>query len=108
MQIENNLNPKFNKLRIPVADLANGDKDRPIIWELWDKDKHNADDTMGKVHASINRILSHNGQPLDVIEDGMKGSSGYTNSGTLTPTVLLEKHPCFVDFVNPKGNDKCQ
>ena len=99
VQIENNLNPQFNKLRISVADLANGDRDRPIQWELWDKDKYNADDSMGKVHASINRIISHNGQPLDVIEDDKKGSSGYTNSGTLTPTALLEKHPCFVDFV---------
>lgn len=97
--IENNLNPQFEKLRIPVAEIANGDKDRPLIWELWDHDKHNAHDSMGQVHASINRIISHNGQPLDVIEADKKGSSGYTNSGTMTPTALLEPHPCFVDFV---------
>jgi hypothetical protein len=45
---------------------------------------------MGVFNTTVNGLLSHAGGPMDVIEPAKRGTSGYTNSGTIVPTPVIE------------------
>ena len=100
VRIDNNLNPKWAPVKIPMGSLCNGDIDRPLKIEIFDYDENSSHDTMGIVETSVRGMVSSNGSPFNVIETKKKGQKGYTNSGTLTcSNCMIEQHPSFTDFI---------
>jgi hypothetical protein len=100
-RIDNNLNPQFRKLHIPMISLCNGDVDRPIKIEIWDHEESGKHQPMGQIETSVRGLLSNSG-PMDVIEldKKKKDPKGYKNSGTLQcQNASIEIKPSFVDYV---------
>lgn len=97
--IDNNLNPKFPTLRIPMLVLCNGDYDRPVKIEIWDHESSGKHQFMGQVETSVRGIINSEGHALDVIEPlKREKKKNYVNSGTLTcNNPYVEKNPSFVD-----------
>jgi hypothetical protein len=101
-RIENNLNPKFNNLSLPMVSLCNGDVDRPIKIEVWDHEDNGKHQFMGCMETSVRGILTLNGAQLNVIEAEKKKKEGakYVNSGTFSfVNVNVEARPAFTDFI---------
>eukprot|EP01035_Chromulina_nebulosa_P030660 gene30660-40761_t len=100
-KIDNNLNPSWGPARIPMAQLCNGDVERPLRIEIFDFEKSGHHHFMGQVDTSVKRMIQNNGVAEMVIEPEMlKSKKGYTNSGTLTATnVIVESHPTFINFI---------
>ena len=98
-RIDNNLNPRFNDISIPMVSLCNGDVDRPIRIEIWDHESSGKHQYMGTVETSVRAMMSNEGQPLNVIEAEKRAKKkDYVNSGTLTiQHPRIEPHPSFVD-----------
>lgn len=59
--IDNDLNPEFPEVVLSVQKLANGDRDRPIKFEVYDEDRMNDDDYMGEFTATVNQLLEWSG-----------------------------------------------
>ena len=98
--IDNNLNPKWQPVKLPMSLLCNGDMKRPLRIDIFDHDDYSDDDPMGSVLTSVQGMITSNGSPFLVIEEAKKGKRGYTNSGTLTCTnCKIEQHPLFSDFI---------
>lgn len=99
-RVDNNLNPRWIPVKIPMGVLCNGDIDRPLRVEIFDYDENSSHDTMGIVETSVRGMITSNGSALPVIETAKKGKKGYTNSGTLTCSqCVIEEHPSFSDFI---------
>jgi hypothetical protein len=101
VRIDNNLNPKWAPVKLPMVSLCNGDVDRPLKIEIFDYEEHSKHQTMGVVETSVRGMISSNGAPFLVIEEEMKKKKrGYTNSGTLIcSNCIIEQHPSFSDFI---------
>jgi len=99
---DNDLNPKFMGLTIPLVSLCNGDIDRPVKLEVWDHEDSGKHQFMGQIETSVRGILSSNGQAMNVIEPDKKKKDpkGYVNSGTFAfQNVQIESRPAFTDFI---------
>lgn len=97
--INNDLNPKWNPVMIPMATLCNGDVHRPLLIEIFDRDSNGDHDFMGSVRTSVQSMLTKGDDPYDVIEEKRKAKeSGYKNSGQLfTKNAFIEPHATFSD-----------
>ncbi len=108
--IDNDLNPKWTPIKIPMGLLCNGDRERPLRIEVFDHNENTADVSMGCVETTVNAMVESNGAPFPVIEAARVGKAAYRDSGTLTCSdcsveeVSDEKRPItFSEFVFTGG-----
>jgi hypothetical protein len=98
--VDNNLSPKWLEAKIPMVSLCNGDLDRPILIEIFDKDDGGKHQSMGEVRTSVRALVASNGNQFEVIEKSKAGKKGYTNSGHISANnCRIEHHPTFSQFV---------
>mmetsp|Transcript_33434 Transcript_33434/g.105624 ORF Transcript_33434/g.105624 Transcript_33434/m.105624 type:complete len:608 (-) Transcript_33434:330-2153(-) len=111
--VMNDLSPTWQRVQLPLKQLCNGDKDRPLRFEVWDFDKHSDHDYMGSFETSVNGLLgsqagSHGGtgmlqgQPtFPVVEEKKRArNKRYTHSGevyALHRELLFV--PTFMDYL---------
>ena len=95
-QIPKTLNPKWAQCKIPMAQLCNGDIDRPLKITIFDHERSGRHVFMGQCETNVRNLLT--GSSLPVIEPEKKKKSNYKNSGTLTPAnSYIEHNPTFAD-----------
>ena len=98
--IKNNVNPKFPQAKIPMAQLCNGDIDRPLRIGVFDFESSGKHQTMGHVETSVRGMLEARGGELAVIEPEKKKDRGYVNSGTLTAVnATVEQHATLQEYI---------
>ena len=56
--IKNDLNPKWKACSIPVEKLCDGNKNKPILIEVYDWEKSGKHQAMGKFETSVNGLVS--------------------------------------------------
>mmetsp|Transcript_9255 Transcript_9255/g.12901 ORF Transcript_9255/g.12901 Transcript_9255/m.12901 type:complete len:558 (-) Transcript_9255:170-1843(-) len=54
--ISKSLNPRWKAVTLRLADMCNGDENRPIIFRVYDQDKVGKDDLIGEFEAKIAEI----------------------------------------------------
>ncbi len=98
--VDNDLSPKWKEVKIPMATLCNGDQDRPLLFEIFDKDDGGKSQSMGQVRTSVRAMIASGGGHIPVIEKDKEGKKGYTNSGTISANnCRIEHHPTFSQFI---------
>lgn len=99
--ISNNLNPRWDPVKLPLTAVCNGDIGRPLLIEIVDVDSGGKNQSMGIVETSVKMMISLNGSPINVIEkDKQAKKKSYTNSGTFTASnCYIEHHPTFSQFI---------
>lgn len=82
-----------------MAELCNGDLDRPLRINLWDWDSNGKHASMGSVNTSVRAMLTNNSAPMEVIEPDKKAKTkGYTNSGhVVAANTRIEHYPTFTE-----------
>jgi len=100
-RVENDLNPKFLRLSIPIVSICNGDLDRPIRIDVWDHEDNGKHQAMGSVECSVRQLVQSGGSPFNVVEaEKKKKDKGYVNSGTLAiANCSIKTNPSFADFI---------
>ena len=101
--IDNNLNPQWRPLRMSSLTLCNGDLDRPIRIEVWDRDLTSPDDLIGVAETSLRSLMDPSfSAPVLHPKKAAKGkyNAKRPNSGTLRAVHLrIVPTPTFVDFL---------
>mmetsp|Transcript_745 Transcript_745/g.1267 ORF Transcript_745/g.1267 Transcript_745/m.1267 type:complete len:502 (-) Transcript_745:945-2450(-) len=93
------LKPTWSRQTIPLSTLCNGDKECPLLIEVFDKKRNGQHVFMGKVETSVKGLLRV-GEVNVIMEPGRMGQKDYKNSGTLIASdVYLEEKPTFLDYV---------
>ncbi|KAJ3148733.1 hypothetical protein HDU89_004583 [Geranomyces variabilis] len=95
------LNPTFDPVVIPIAQLCNGDRDRQLLWEIYDWNKSGTDDLIGGFSASVNEMIGWQGRKIPLINKAKAAKKkSYTNSGLLRILQFyLEEVPSFLDYL---------
>ncbi|KAJ3185015.1 hypothetical protein HDU87_002581 [Geranomyces variabilis] len=95
------LNPTFDPVVIPIAQLCNGDRDRQLLWEIYDWNKSGTDELIGGFSASVNEMISWQGREIPLINRAKAAKKkNYTNSGLLRILQFyLEEVPSFLDYL---------
>jgi len=77
----NDLNPTWQPFSIHLSVLCNGDIKMPLYIEVFDWDKHSADDLIGTARTSLEQLTTKPGIPL--INPSKLKKKSYVNSGVL-------------------------
>ncbi|KAJ3157472.1 Copine-8 [Geranomyces michiganensis] len=95
------LNPTFDPAVLPIAQLCNGDRDRQLLWEVYDWNKSGSNDLIGGFSASVNEMISWQGKEIPLINKAKAAKKkNYTNSGLLRILQFyLEEVPSFLDYL---------
>lgn len=95
--IPKTLSPKWAQCKISMAQLCNGDIDRPLKLVIYDHEKSGRHVFMGQCETNVRGLLS--GANLPVIEpEKKKKKPSYSNSGLLNPgKCFIEHNPTFAD-----------
>lgn len=94
--IPKTLNPKWAQCKIPMAQLCNGDIDRPLKLVIMDHEKSGRHVFMGQSETNVRSLLS--GTNVPVIEPEKTKKPNYKNSGFLNPgKCYIENNPTFAD-----------
>jgi hypothetical protein len=89
-----------------MAQLCNGDFDRPLKIEVFDFEKTGKHVFMGQASVSVRDLLASGGSALNVIEPDKQAKKGakYLNSGTLhAANCYVEENPTFSDVSRKVG-----
>lgn len=78
----NDLNPTWQPFTIHMSVLCNGDMKMPLYIEVFDWDKHSADDLIGVARTSLEQLTTKPGIPL-INPSKQKKKKSYVNSGIL-------------------------
>jgi len=78
----NDLNPTWQPFTIHMSVLCNGDIKMPLHIEVFDWDKHSADDLIGIARTSLEQLTTKPGIPL-IHPSKQKKKKSYVNSGVL-------------------------
>jgi hypothetical protein len=101
--IQNNLNPKWRTLTVPIRDLCNGDLQRPVIIECYDWDKSDKFELIGAVQVPASQLVSGAQFVLwnNVKDESRrKKNKKYDGSGTLAiQNALFVQEYSFIDFL---------
>jgi len=96
--IMDNLNPDWNEAVLNVQQLCNGDKDRPIKFEIWDFDRYNDHDYMGEFTLTVNEILASGGGDGIPVMEVKKGKSKQRGSAMVNYSEIM-RVPTMMDFL---------
>jgi hypothetical protein len=97
--ILNTIEPRWASMRIELAALCNGDLDRALKIEIFDRESSGKHQFMGEVLTTVRQLLAFKDRPMVVIEKDRRDSEkGYINSGHFfARDVLVEQHSVFPD-----------
>jgi hypothetical protein len=91
--VENNLNPSWQPMVLSLDALCRGDMDVPLLFEVWDYDKHKENDLIGIFEASANQLIAaadgKGAFPLFNAAQKAK-KSGYRNSGLIIVSLDMD------------------
>ena len=99
-RVDNNLNPRWKEVIIPITLICNGDLMRPLKIEIFDHEKSGKHVSMGQIETSVQALIESNGAAINVIEPEKQAKKGakYVNSGTFhASNCYLQHNPTFAD-----------
>jgi len=102
--IENNLNPNWRQFSIESRTLCNGDYDRTLKFDVFDKDDDGSHDLIGSFQTNLRKLLKgpgseNNYECINEKKQKKKGAK-YKNSGTLIlKQIQVEQNPSFLEFI---------
>ena len=98
--MENNLNPLFSNLRIPMQALCNGNLAAELNIEVLDYDPEGNHKSMGAFNCTMRDLLENSGRPFTLIEKTRVGTFMYSNSGSFRClNAKVEKHHTLGQYV---------
>merc|ERR1739838_381258 len=103
--IDNNLNPNWRQFTIESRTLCNGDHDRTLRFDVFDKDNDGSHDLIGSFQTNLRKLLKGPGSEnvYECINEKKKKKKGakYKNSGCLfLKHVQIEPNPSFLEFIH--------
>jgi len=100
------LNPTWSPMTISLTNLCNGDRDRPLLFKVYDWDSDGSHDLIGTCNTTLNEMASEGlGNEWDLINPkkipgGKKAKKGYKNSGVLSLlSIAIEEEKGFVEYL---------
>eukprot|EP00092_Neocalanus_flemingeri_P003033 GFUD01003242.1.p1 GENE.GFUD01003242.1~~GFUD01003242.1.p1 ORF type:complete len:540 (+),score=118.50 GFUD01003242.1:626-2245(+) len=102
--INNNLNPSWRQFTIESRSLCNGDQDRSLKFDVFDKDDDGSHDLIGSFQTNLRKLLKGPGSEniYDCINEKKRQKKGskYKNSGSLLlKHIQIEPNPSFLEFI---------
>lgn len=96
--ISNTDRPTWDKVRIPMTTLCNGDRVCPLKIALFDHDRSGKHKLIGEAKATSVAELQVNNKNIFLINDALKAQKGYVHSGLLSADTLeIEENATFLD-----------
>jgi len=102
--INNNLNPIWRPFTLESRSLCNGDHDRTLKFDVFDKDDDGSHDLIGSFQTNLRTLLKGPGSEniYDCINEKKRKKKGakYKNSGCLLLKLInVEQNPSFLEFI---------
>eukprot|EP00092_Neocalanus_flemingeri_P103607 GFUD01132614.1.p1 GENE.GFUD01132614.1~~GFUD01132614.1.p1 ORF type:complete len:541 (-),score=123.21 GFUD01132614.1:342-1964(-) len=102
--IKNTLDPKWKTISLEVRVLCNGDYDRSLRFDVFDKDGDGSHDLIGSFQTNLRRLIKGPGSEniYDCINEKKRQKKGskYKNSGSLLlKHIQIEPNPSFLEFI---------
>eukprot|EP01135_Chromosphaera_perkinsii_P010266 Nk52_evm8s2085 gene=Nk52_evmTU8s2085 len=101
--IMSNLNPVWKQFSIPLQRLCNGDREKQLLFEVYDFNKSGKEDFIGSFRCNVFDLISNFEAKRDfalVNEKKKAKKKKYTNDGVLRVTYFVEEQvPSFLDFI---------
>eukprot|EP00298_Acanthocystis_sp_HF-20_P012828 c20075_g1_i1.p1 GENE.c20075_g1_i1~~c20075_g1_i1.p1 ORF type:complete len:537 (+),score=189.63 c20075_g1_i1:42-1613(+) len=96
--IKSNLNPIWNKFRISVANLCNGDYSRPLKIECHDWDSDGSTDYIGSFKTSLDDLMSGK-KGFELINSEKKKNNGVSGLIKVLSVAMTTEHS-FLDYIS--------
>ncbi|KAJ3004088.1 Copine-5 [Thoreauomyces humboldtii] len=95
------LDPTWDPVVLPIAQLCNGDLDRQLAFEVFDWDRNGSHDLIGAFRASPNELLAAQGNEYPLVNPKKQAKKrGYRDSGAFRILQFyLEDVPSFLDYL---------
>ncbi|KAL3678014.1 hypothetical protein R1sor_020970 [Riccia sorocarpa] len=99
---KNTLSPEWKPIKVTLAQLCNGDKDRPLKIECLNFNNSGRADLIGGVQLSLNEIMrcTETGEPIQLQRKSHGVSHAIKNSGVLkVKSCSIEPYHSFLDYI---------
>ena len=99
--IDNNLNPRWKRIELPLQQLCNGDHKRPLRIQVFDEDRGGKSELIGQVQTTLEEIRGKRGANFILHNEALQKKKGkkYTNAGQLVAAeVEIFRDHTFIDY----------
>jgi Ca2+-dependent lipid-binding protein len=99
--INNNLNPNWRRVELPMQQLCNGDYRRPLSLQVFDEDSGGRSELIGQVQTTLEEIQSKRGTNFVLHNEALRKKKGkkYTNAGLLVVAEMeIYREHTFIDY----------
>ncbi|GMF29639.1 unnamed protein product [Phytophthora lilii] len=100
--IDNNLNPNWRRFELPLQQLCNGDRRRPLTLQVFDEDRGGKSELIGQVQTTLEEIQGKRGTNFVLHNEALQKKKGkkYTNAGLLViADVEIYREHSFIDYL---------